>query len=306
MNKLTDQETPSGQFKVALVGMGNMGQRHARAFGTLPNVVLVGAVDTDPAKMTLISELGLRCFARVEDIQMLADAVVVATPAETHARIAVPFLEQGIHCLIEKPIALTERDAVSMMAAAEESGAMLAVGHSERFNRRLKQALEQLDGEAQRVEVVRTSCPAPSHAGADVVQDLMVHDLDWILRLETSPVRTLRVHDHAADATGLRQVDCFLGFDKRSYELRVSHVKGDRQRSVRISRPGHADLHYDLTRQEPAVGADPLERQAAEFVRFCKGTPSTIASGAHAVNVLALVERVRKLCQEHPHAVQMT
>lgn len=302
MIKQIDPNMPS-LFNVALVGVGKMGMLHAQAFQALPNVELIGALDTDPARKILIAGLGMNSVAKIDDLLVRPDAVIVATPSDSHARVAIPLLEQGIHCLVEKPLALTETEAYSMTLAAAKSGAVLAVGHSERFNWRLQQALKPLAEDELIVEVVRNSRPAFFQTQVDVVQDLMVHDIDWILCHEGSPVRAVKVYPPVTDGTAIREVCCRLTFDTRTYELSASHLNGQKERKIRVSRSGGTVLEFDLKNYKLPDVLDPLEKQAIDFINYCKGNPSKVSTGTHALDVLALVENVRRLCHEHQSTI---
>lgn len=286
-------------FKVALVGFGKMGLLHARAFQASPGVEVIGAFDADTAKRSLIETMGFAPVTSIESLSGLADAVIVATPAETHSHIAVPLLERGVHCLIEKPLALSTVEAEQMMSAATKGNALLAVGHNERFNWSLHNAIAALGSEGGSVEIIRNSFPNGVSDKADVVQDLMVHDLDWIIHHENAPARSIEVLGSVFGEAGLSEVSCKLTFDSRAYDLHVSHRKSDKTRNIKIARPNVAEQQFDLSQYRRSDGLDPLEWQAGEFVKFCKGRPSLVSTGEHATEVLSIAEKVRRLCHEH-------
>ena len=121
-------------MRAAVVGVGHLGQHHARILASLPGISLAGVVDLNRERASKIaSDHGTTAFGEVAEIQDL-DLVVIATPTLSHSAIALPLIESGVHTLIEKPVAQTLAEADELIAAARKSGAVLAVGHSERFN----------------------------------------------------------------------------------------------------------------------------------------------------------------------------
>src|SRR5687767_1274834 len=121
-------------MRAAVIGVGHLGQHHARILASLPGVSLAGVVDLNRERAAKIAaDYGTTAFADITEIQGL-ELAVIATPTESHAALALPLIASGVHTLIEKPIAQTLEEADRLIAAAKVSGAVLAVGHSERFN----------------------------------------------------------------------------------------------------------------------------------------------------------------------------
>jgi len=175
---------------VAVVGVGAFGRHHARVYAETPGAELVAVVDRDPA---VAAEAAARhgCAALADPAALPADldAVSVAVPTVAHAAVAVPLLRRGVACLVEKPFAADLADGAAMVEAARASGAVLAVGHIERFN----PAVTAMGRYPLRPRYLECSRIAPfSFRSADVgvVLDLMIHDLDLVLHLAGSePVR---------------------------------------------------------------------------------------------------------------------
>lgn len=160
-----------------------MGRHHARILSELPEAELVATCDVDAARAEEHAKLrGCRAATRLEELPADLDAAVVAVPTSRHADVAAELLERGVACLVEKPLAASLDEADRLLAAAERGGALLTVGHSERFNpglARVRDAIrEPLFVEAHRLGVF----PARS-LDVDVVLDLMIHDLDLLLWL---------------------------------------------------------------------------------------------------------------------------
>jgi len=146
-------------------------------------------VDTDPAKaQALASELG--CLALESPSQLPADidAVSIAVPTVHHARVAIPLLERGIPCLVEKPLAASSADARAILAAGKRGKALLSVGHVERFQPGLRKVRE-MQLAPRFIECHRLAPLSFRSLDVGVVHDLMIHDLDLVLDLVDSPVK---------------------------------------------------------------------------------------------------------------------
>ncbi|MEO0649981.1 MAG: Gfo/Idh/MocA family oxidoreductase [Planctomycetota bacterium] len=174
--------------RVVVVGVGHLGTIHARILASHPGAELVGVVDTDRERAgRLAQELGCEAFGALEACPDDLDAasVVVSTPA--HAAVAVPLLERGVHCLVEKPLAESLASADAILAAADRGGAQLAVGHVERFQPGFRRVRE-MGLEPRFIECHRLTAFNLRGAIVGVVHDLMIHDLDLVLDAVGSPV----------------------------------------------------------------------------------------------------------------------
>jgi len=168
---------------VAPIGVGSLGRHHARNYAELAaegRVALVGICDTNAETAASVSAAhGCEAIADWRDLIGRVDAVSIATPTETHCGIACAFLEEGVHVLVEKPVALTLEEADKMIAAAAASGAKLMVGQLERYNPAMV-ALRPHVTDPLYFEIHRVS-PFPNRSlDVDVVLDVMIHDLDAV------------------------------------------------------------------------------------------------------------------------------
>lgn len=173
--------------RVAVVGAGIMGSNHARVLSRLREAEVTLVVDPDERRgRALAASVGAAYSADPGAVADRAEAAVVAGPSELHAAIGVPLLEAGVDLLVEKPIATTVEDADELIEAARRTDRVLMVGHIERFN----PAVLQLDGIVEdplHVELTRMG-PFSPRVTADVVLDLMIHDLELALALAGSDV----------------------------------------------------------------------------------------------------------------------
>jgi predicted dehydrogenase len=168
---------------VGVIGVGMLGWHHARHFASMPDADLVGVYDIRPERAQYVAKaLGTRTCVSREELLERAKAVTIAVPTSVHAEVGVAALEAGRPALLEKPLAATLEGADQLLAAAERSRVLLQVGHIERFNRAIRAAEPFLDRPLF-IEGERLAPFQPRGTDVPVVLDLMIHDLDLILRL---------------------------------------------------------------------------------------------------------------------------
>ncbi|MGQ9898115.1 MAG: Gfo/Idh/MocA family oxidoreductase [Acidobacteriota bacterium] len=177
--------------KVGVIGVGVLGQHHARLYAGLPGVDLVGVCDLRPeVGQAVANRYGVTYFADWQALAAQVAAVSVAVPTCDHCALSVSLLSQGKHVLVEKPMAVTLDEADQMIAAAQESGAILQVGHLERFNPALR-AAQTVIHQPRFFEIDRLSVFTPRSLDIDVVADVMIHDLDLLRWMVAAPVDTI-------------------------------------------------------------------------------------------------------------------
>jgi predicted dehydrogenase len=180
------------KLRTAVIGAGRMGRHHARVYSEISDVELVGVCDTDDARAKeLADKVGTRALSRAGDLAGNVDAVSIAVPTVYHAEVAQPFLSSGVACLIEKPIAPDVATARHILDWAKKGGAVLSVGHSERFNP-VVLAIDRMGVEPKFIETQRVSPFTFRSADIGVVFDMMIHDIDVVLHLVKS--RDYSVH----------------------------------------------------------------------------------------------------------------
>jgi len=176
--------TQAVPLRVALIGAGRMGGHHARILGSIEGARLAGLHDRHGERAaSLAAQHGCPVFARLEDVVPACDAAIVAASSPAHLAVGRALLDAGIPCLIEKPLATTEADCLDLIATAARRDVVLAVGHSERFNPATVALLGAIAGwQIHAIETRRFNPGSVRIADTGVVSDLMVHDLDIVLR----------------------------------------------------------------------------------------------------------------------------
>jgi predicted dehydrogenase len=183
----------SAALPVAVIGCGRMGRFHARVYSETSGVKLVGVCDINSeVAQTVADEFGCRSFTRPEDLlaALPIRACTIATPTAHHAEAAEFFLSRGVACLVEKPLARNVAEGRRIVDAAKRHGQPVQVGHIERFNPAIR-AMDHLDMQPQFIEVTRISPLTFRSIDVGVVLDVMIHDIDIVLKLAQSNVEKI-------------------------------------------------------------------------------------------------------------------
>ena len=236
--------------KVGVVGVGALGEHHARIYSELPDAELVAVVDIDQEKAQQIaSRYQCQSYQRYEEIFDSVEAISLAVPTCDHARIGVEFLKRDIHVLAEKPIASNLEEADQLIQAHTKSGALLQVGHSERFNPALL-AVKPLIRQPKFFETHRLGIFVPRSLDVDVILDLMIHDLDIILHVVDSPIQEIRAVGIPVLTPRIDIANARLQFENGCVaNVTASRVSREKIRKLRFFQP----LEYvsiDLHKQE--------------------------------------------------------
>ena len=174
-----------------MVGVGYLGRFHALIYSRMPDVELVGVVDVDyPRALEVAEEAGCQAFASSQELVGKVDAVSIVVPTSAHLDQARPFLQAGVHMLLEKPIASTIEAGREIVRLADEAGVILQIGHLERFNAGVMALAERIE-RPRFIEAHRMGGFVARATDVDVVSDLMIHDIDIILSLVKSEITAI-------------------------------------------------------------------------------------------------------------------
>jgi predicted dehydrogenase len=304
--------------RVAVVGVGALGSHHARIHASNSESKLVAVVDTRPERAEeKAAAYNCRAFTDYRKALAEVEAVSLAVPTELHAEIGADLLSHGIHVLVEKPMAASLPEADRLIAAQRSSGAILQVGHSERFNPGLAAVIGYVTN-PQFFEAHRLGVFVPRSLDIDVVLDLMIHDLDLILRLVPSEVKDIRavgipILTHRIDIANAR-----LEFKNGCVaNVTASRVSNEKVRKLRFFQP-HDYVSVDFFKQEvemyslvdtgagkqiiqrqvEIVRGEPLRLEIEAFLRTVRGEGNGVSpcSPEEGKQVLALaLEILQKL-----------
>ena len=307
-------DTSEKRVKVAVIGVGHLGQHHARIYAELPGVDLAAVADiSEGRRREVAARLRVPAVADYQSLLGKVDAVSVAVPTAIHHEIARAFLLAGSDVLVEKPITRTLAQADDLVAVAGRAGRILQVGHSERYNGAV-QALATQVKDPGFIEVHRMG-PFPGRGtDVDVVLDLMIHDIDIILTLVKSPVTSV-------SAVGVPVVSDQVDIANARVEfasgcvanITASRVTGERVRKIRVFQRDtsfvldYANQELHLFRQVdgegpgksrlarievPVARVEPLRQELLDFVASVRTRRPPMVSGEAGREAVALATQI--------------
>lgn len=316
--------------RVAVVGVGHLGQHHARIFANSPLCDLVAIVDIDRKRAEKqAAQWKCQPYQRFEDLlkRDRLDAASIAVPTSRHHEVASAFLSKGVHCLVEKPISTTVEEAEDLIRIAEANGCVLQVGHIERYNAAIRRLREILDRPAF-IECHRLGPFTPRVSDVGAVLDLMIHDIDIILQIVNSPIVSI-------DAVGVNILtdkediaNARLKFENGcTANLTVSRVSPKPQRKIRVfqkdtyvsistlpTKPS-MQMHQRVPRPNPRPGEasadivikrlrlkkepkDMLTLEIEDFLETVIRGGSPTVTGQHARDALQTAVQIARMIEE--------
>ena len=311
------------RLKVGVIGVGSLGQHHARIYSEMESAELVGVFDVDVKRASEIArKCRCRAFATIEELAPTVEAASLAVPTDRHFAVGSQLMRVGLHLMVEKPIAATTQEAEALVALAREKGLILQVGHVERFNPVMR-FLEDHLRHPRFIEAIRLA-PYPSpREGAlprgtevSVVLDLMIHDLDIILHLVRAPVKEIHavgvpVLSPSEDIANVR-----LGFENGCVaNVTASRISRDKMRKIRVFQEDtYVSLDYmnqagQLLRKTaggieadkvPIEKGEPLAAELSSFVQCVLTHREPVVTGQHASEALKLAVEICRRIRENP------
>ena len=306
-------------IRVAVIGAGAFGREHARVYTEIPGSQLAAVCDIDELRGRPVAErYGTDFVTDHRELLGRIDAASLTVPTESHQAIACELLEAGIAVLVEKPVSRTVEEANQIIEAAKRSGAVLQVGHLERFNPAVMAAgriiTRPLFFEAHRLSVF-----TPRSLDIDVVMDLMVHDIDVVLSFAGSDVVEVRAAGVPILTPRIDIANARIEFANGCVaNLTASRVSAERIRKLRFFQPREY-VSIDYAVQEAAIVSvkprpggrpefenrllsveqgEPLRLELEAFIASVQGEPVKV-TGEEGRRALALAVDVTEKIREH-------
>lgn len=311
----TDEPLAAG-----VIGVGSMGQHHARVYSELPRTELVGVADADSTQARAVAdEYGATVMERA-DLLAAADLVSIAVPTRHHVEVAQACIDAGVHLLVEKPFVEVHAEGMALARNAREAGLTLQIGHIERFNpavQVLADIVPELD--IVSIDMDRLGPPLDRDNQDNVILDLMIHDVDILLSLLGNSIQSLsavaRDDSHAvaqfqftdgaiATVTASRRTQekirrlavtaeaCRVNVDLISQTVEIH------RRSLPEYVESNGDIRYrhESVVERPMVeNGEPLKAQLRAFVEAIEGGTEPLVTGEDALEVLEVIERIEAL-----------
>ena len=261
-------------IRAGVIGVGHLGQHHARLYASLPGSQLIGVVDQSIERAQVVAERhGARVFRTADELLPHVDVVSIAVPTSGHYAVVQACLNAGKHVLVEKPIAITLEEAQELVQLAKQRGCCLQVGHSERFNP-IMAMMRPFIGQPVFIECHRLSSFSERGIDVDVVLDLMIHDLDLVLSLNPGPVEEVRAAGVAVLSSSIDIANARIQFQSGCVaNLTSSRVSTNKMRRLRLfQRDNYLSIDFQ-TRQGMICrrNAKAGERPAVEVEQFQGG-----------------------------------
>ena len=298
------------KLKVGVIGTGHLGSIHARVYKENPDCQLVGVCDSNQETLDRICpELGISGYTDYRELFNKVEAVSIAVPTSLHHRVAKECLRAGIHSLVEKPFTLTLKEADELIKIARANKLTLQVGHIERFNPAFAATLKIIKT-PKFIECHRLSTFPYRSLDIGVVLDIMIHDIDIILGLVTSPIKKI-------EAVGVNVLTKFedianarLTFKNGCVaNLTASRVSDEPMRKIRIfQEDAYISLDYknaeaSIYRKKglqidkenlPIEKERSLQKELDSFVKCITHHSTPLVDGKVARDALAVALKIRK------------
>ena len=305
----------SKPLRVGVVGVGYLGRFHALIYSRLPGVELAGVVDARPETSEQVAaEAGCRAYGQAQDLLDRVDAVSIVVPTTAHLAVAQTFLERGIHVLMEKPIAATVAEGREIVRLAAASGAILQVGHLERFNAGVMALADRIRA-PRFIEAHRMGGFVARATDVDVISDLMIHDIDIILSLVKSEITAIAAVGTPVLTRHIDIANARLEFASGAVaNVIASRVSRDRSRRIRVfeenrylsldfieqrldvvypkDRPGD-EWPEIVTERLEIEAVKPLDAEIADFIACVREGRRPIVSGEVGLEALDVALAVK-------------
>ena len=306
-------------LRAAVIGTGYLGRFHAQKYAAMDGVELVAVYDVDPDRAAAVAqETGCETVATLADLVGRVDAASVVTPNVHHFDSARPLLEAGIHVMLEKPLTTTLAQADELIALAADKGVVLQSGHLERFNPAVQTMIERADSPLF-IEAHRLSGFKNRATDVDVVLDLMIHDIDIVLKVVGEEPAEIRASGFPVLTPNVDIANARLSFPGGcTANLTASRVSLKDMRKFRLFAPG-AYISADcatrenlivkgqvLPGQPPAILPEPLSHGPTDnlleelkaFVAAVRGEAPVPVTGAEGRAALAVAIEINDTIAE--------
>ncbi|ADB63812.1 oxidoreductase domain protein (plasmid) [Haloterrigena turkmenica DSM 5511] len=315
--------TPSQPIRAGVIGVGSMGENHARVYSELQNVDLACVTDHDEELAQRVADAYATDAVAFETALERCDVVTVAVPTRAHYDVVSECLNAGVHVLVEKPIAETTEEGRALAELAEERGLVLQVGHIERFNPAVQTVTDLVeDLDVISVEADRLGPPLDRTALGNVVFDLMVHDLDIVAALLDDRPDSVT----ATGTEGGQYATATLEFDDVVASLTASRVTQKKVRtltvtareclvevdyleqSVLIHRDSYPEYltddgkrryrHESVVERPRVDNGEPLRHELEAFVEAARNGSEPVVTAEDGIRALEIVQSIDSLVTE--------
>ena len=335
INEIQNKMNRKGRIKIGVIGVGHLGKHHVKHLSEISEANLIGVFDIDRDKSNSISKkYNTKTFDDLHTLIQSCEALSVVTPTQHHAGIAEECLRSKKHIFIEKPITSTLPEADNLLRLAEDSGTIIQVGHIERLNPALL-ALDSYTLKPKYIEVQRLAPYTARGTEVPVVLDLMIHDIDIVLALVKSPVKTIHASGLSIMTDSVDIANARIHFENGTIaNITSSRIAKDKVRKLKAFQDemyvtidfllGLTEVYRVVNKKDPNAlmsvplnetggskqivyekplvqAADPLRMELSNFIDSIRGNATPAVSGANGREALKVAIQIHEMILKDLH-----
>ena len=306
------------KVKIAVIGIGYLGEFHAQKYKANKDADLIGVVDTNKQRSEEISnKIGVKSFNDYKSIIDQVDAVSIVVPTNLHYKIAKFFIENKKHVLIEKPFASNTAEARKLKNISEKNQTILQIGHLERFNKAFVELKDKVKNPLF-IECNRISPFKIRGTEVDVIMDLMIHDLDIIMSINKSKIKNIHASGISVLTNKTDIANARIVFEDNCVcNLSSSRISDKIERKMRVFQK---NSYFSLDYQNSSLGTykkiknknvisiekkeksfpqnDSLKDEIDSFVKCIKNNKKAVVDASDGLNALTYALKISNLIKK--------
>ena len=306
------------KVKIAVIGVGYLGEFHAQKYKANKNADLIGIVDTNKQRSEEISNrIGVKSYNDYKSIIDQVDAVSIVVPTNLHYKIAKFFIENKKHVLIEKPFASNTAEARKLKKISEKNKTILQIGHLERFNKAFVELKDKVKNPLF-IECNRISPFKIRGTEVDVIMDLMIHDLDIIMSINKSKIKNIQASGISVLTSKTDIANARIVFEDNCVcNLSSSRISDKIERKMRVFQK---NSYFSLDYQNSSLGTykkiknknavsiekkeksfpqnDSLKDEIDSFVKCIKNNKKAVVDASDGLNALTYALKISNLIKK--------
>ena len=306
------------KIRVAVIGIGYLGEFHAEKYKANKNAELVAIVDTDRSRRDVVSKkLGVKSYSAYESIINEVDAVSIVVPTNLHYKVASYFISNNKHVLIEKPFASSVSEAKKLKKLASKRDIVLQIGHLERFNKAFVK-LKNIVKNPVFIECNRISPFKIRGTEVNVIMDLMIHDLDIVMSLNNSNIKNIQANGASVLTNKTDIANARITFENGCVcNLSASRISGKIERKMRVfQKDSYFSLDYqdcELDSYKKVISGkikrieknknnfinnDPLNEEIKSFIECIKKSKNPVIGAVDGIKALQYAIKISNLIKK--------
>ena len=304
----------SKTLKYGIVGAGHLGNYHAQQLKNIPGVELIGIFDLLKEKAVNFSKIHhIKNYNHLKGLLSCCDAVSITTPASAHYKTAKEAICVGCHVFVEKPFTKNLREAQKLISLENNKNLKIQVGHIERFNAAFVNYINNTPSPVF-VESHRLCSYNNRGLDVDVILDLMIHDIDLVLCLNKSPIKSIKASGAAILTESLDMATARIEFENKvAANLTASRISLKQMRQMRVFEKKSYNVidfqkqslqkwsinNKNLYKQSVNIKQNnPLYEELSSFVNSIQNDLAVVMGAEEALNALQVAFQIQQIIEE--------